>query len=420
MKLFNGTTNYQHVSPALSGLTGFTLAMMLRTTTAVSGATPAGWLDGSNHQIRLALNTPSAGRVGITLRAGTPLRISHWAAASIFDGQTHSVIFTRSAATGAIRAWIDGVEAAVTNTLATLTTQAINCTVQPCLGALDTSGTRSVFFPGAVGEFALFTSVLSDAAIRELAAGFAWRFHPASPPTVYYPGGGIELAVVPAGSIPVSASPPSDTTHPCIRAPIGLVSPACNAGRLGGYDVFAVEGRPAIVGVDQPVKRLPREVTAFTLPEESLAPDRRTFVSIVPFNLSGYADEASTFEVAVDDKGDVLLNPLPVTALRATARAGGWVDIAWTYVDPDGALLADEFIVAIEPLEGQAIDQPAAVPVIEPLQQDYATAVQLPDGAYRVRVYAAREGSYEPHVTGVEVRADGTAPAVLPVAMTLT
>ena len=418
MKSFNGKSNYQHVSPAISGLTGLTLAMILRTTSAASG-TPAGWADASNHIVRLSINTPSASRIGITLRAGTPLRISHWDAAGAFDGLAHSVIFTRSAATGAIRAWVDGVEKAVTNTIATLTTQAINCTVAPCLGALDTSGTRSVFFAGAVGEFALFASVLSDAAIRELAAGFAWRFRPGTVPTIYYPGGGIEQAVVPAGSIPASASPPTDTTHPCIRAPRGRVVPACNAGRLGGYDVFAAEGRTPIVGVDLPVKRLPREAAAFALPQASLAPGSRTFVSVVPFNLSGYAEEAAIVEVPVDEGGDVQLYPRPVTALRVTARAGGWVDIEWTYDEPDGVLLADEFIVAIEPLEGQSIDQPDAVPVIEPLQRDYATAVQLPDGAYRVKVHAAREGSYEPHVTGVDVRADGTPPEVVPVAMTL-
>lgn len=424
MKLFNGTSNYQHVSPAVTGLTGFTLAMMLRTTTAVANATPAGWSGTvppfAIHWIQVQLNAPSAGRIRAWLRAGTGQRSVDWDSSEVFDGAAHSVILQRAAATGLIRAWIDGVEKAVTTSLSSLTTQAISCPTALCIGALDSAGTRSAFFDGAVGEFLLFSSEISEAQIRELAAGFAWRFRPETPPVVYYPGGGIEQAVVPAGSIPVSGSPPADTTHPCIRTPRGRIVPACNAGRLGGYDVFTAEGRAPIVGVDLPVKRLPREAVSFSLPEASLAPSSRTFVSVVPLNLSGYGLATLPVEVTVDDKGDVQLYPRPVAALRVTARAGGWVDIEWTYDEPDGVLLADEFIVAIEPLEGQAIDQPDAVPVVEPLQRDYAMAVQLPDGAYRVKVHAAREGSYEPHVTGAEVRADGTPPAVVPVPMTLT
>lgn len=418
MKQFNGSTNYLHIAPPLTGLTGFTLAMLLRTTSAVGG-TPAGWADAANHQVRMSINTPSAGRIGITLRAGVPLRISHFDAASIFDGALHSVIVQRSGATGAVRAFVDGIESAVTNTVSSLTTQPINSSRPLCLGALDTSGALSTFFAGSIGEFALWMREISDIERRMSAAGFSHRFH-APGPSVYFPAGGIERPIIALGAIPLSFSPPADAPHPCIRAPLDRLSPACNAGRLGGYDVFAAPGRPPVIGIDLPVKRLPREAVDFELPASAMAPAARTFVSVVPFNLSGYADNATTVEIAADDKAGVQLYPSPVRELRATPRAGGWVGIDWVYEEPNGDLIADEFVIAIEPLDGAAVEQPPAVPVIEPLQRDYASAVQLADGAYRIKVFASRAGSYEPHVTGVDVRADGTPPSVQPVPVYVT
>lgn len=176
-----------------------------------------------------------------------------------------------------------------------------------------------------------------------------------------------------------------------------------------GYQVFVTQGRIADPETDTPVATIPPSESQAQIPIAGLGLLANTlyFITVVAFNETGFS-EVIWARLMTDGTGDPDLRPSPVKDLKVKAIAGGKAMITWSYDEPDDRRRADTFAIEAEKLKGGA---PITAEADVTDAKNYAIELAGPDGPYRVRVFAERDGVREEAVTGVDVLLDSVPPA---------
>lgn len=174
-----------------------------------------------------------------------------------------------------------------------------------------------------------------------------------------------------------------------------------------GYEIYVNKDREWQAG-DVPVGFVASSETTFETAVAGLGllPNTVYFVSIVAVTANGRSEPVSA-RIVTDETGAPEIRPSPVGDLTVVATADGGAVARWTYDQVTGDR-ADSFAVEVTGLRGEAPIAVDDVPCNE--AREYRAEFSGPDGDYRVKVYSQLAGVFEPAVTGVDVRLDGTAP----------
>lgn len=182
-----------------------------------------------------------------------------------------------------------------------------------------------------------------------------------------------------------------------------------------GYLVFAKAGVAPDPVVDTPIATVePTEATAdLDVPFPGAA--ARMYGLVVPTNAQGMGLPGAAFAFAFDGGGEVDASPAPVTNLRLRPKAGGYVDVTWSYRDSELLLKAEQFeIEATLKLDSTGVTATLITTVVgrDPLRQDYSRTIgPMSPGLLTVRVVSATESSKVLNVQSASVRVDPTAPS---------
>ncbi len=181
-----------------------------------------------------------------------------------------------------------------------------------------------------------------------------------------------------------------------------------------GYKVFVKAGVAADPDVDKPVAVLRRDRTAVALDCEKLGmpPNARMIASIVAFNPTGRATEASDVTFPTDGDGMPLTIPTAISRLSARPEAGGTLRVAWQYVEENAPLAwADVFRVEVDGDDVGEVERAGLVKDYEFLTESLA------DGEHEIRVFAENASGYVAEVPVVNVKSDATPPTTAAIAL---
>lgn len=203
-----------------------------------------------------------------------------------------------------------------------------------------------------------------------------------------------------------------------------------------GYRIYLRKSAAPILGVDSPLITTTdlvnlQDVMLALLPTVA---DSDYFGIVTAFNAFGESDAIAHFEFRTDETGRPMLVPSPITNLRATALAGGVIELEWDYWEVNAVgVVADDFWIigsleplpVIQPFEAGLWEIQEIVPHLQPRRR-YALQVQLDPSPFDVefqlylRVLSRRDGKFEPHVSDVVVLADAAAPATVAAEMSVS
>lgn len=177
---------------------------------------------------------------------------------------------------------------------------------------------------------------------------------------------------------------------------------------ITGYEIYISKDRAYQEG-DVAIALVPGMENSFQTAVAGLGllPASVYFASVIAVTSSGRSEPVSA-RFVTDGAGTPELRPSLVGNLSVVAGAGGTAVVRWTYDEPSGIGRADTFSIVVESLTGGA---PIAVAdVAAGTSREYQISLSGPDGDFRVKVFSKRWGLYEPAVTGMDVRLDGTPP----------
>lgn len=123
-------------------------------------------------------------------------------------------------------------------------------------------------------------------------------------------------------------------------------------------------------------------------------------VRVAAFNAVGQSDAIEVL-FRTNAEGVPRLLPAIVRGVAAVPLAGGRVRVSWSYEERQPEHRADEFVIRAVSLEGAEDVEVGGVRVA--LAPQHATTMELPEGLWLIKVFAARDGVWNEHVTGAPV-----------------
>ncbi|MFH1420104.1 MAG: hypothetical protein ABII12_17665 [Planctomycetota bacterium] len=404
---FDGINQYALPSQALPPLDDFTIALRILIPTTLTGSILGAV--SADDRIVVTANETLVGRTEVYVRGGGAEKVIRFPARSpgLYDGQVHSLVITRSAAT--VCAWVDDTYQR-SNDFGGLQDETVSLELPVAIAASNVDGVLSSFLAVSVAEFAVWPYVLSDDEIAMLANGFSPKFMRIVP--LHYWEGFDHRETVGGAWWTVTGVLLDE--HPTVIQPDGTILSHPNPRRHGGYDVYVKEGVPATPGVDFPTRRVDRTVNGLSLlaAQLGLEPNKSYCTSVVPFNTSGHATERADAWIETDETGDPSAAPTPVFNVRVEVLAGGGARVRWTYDELAGTHIAEEFLIEIEGVGGALPDPDDVVVTHHPPRREYTHDLALsPEGLYRLRVLSRLDGKAITSVPWLEFRTDATPPA---------
>lgn len=131
-------------------------------------------------------------------------------------------------------------------------------------------------------------------------------------------------------------------------------------------------------------------------------------VRVAAFNAAGQSDAIEVL-FRTDAEGVPRLLPSVVRGVAAVPLAGGRVRVSWSYEERQPEHRADGFVIRAVSLEGAEDVQVDGVRVA--LAPQHAKTLELPEGLWLVKVFAALDGVWNEHVTGAPVLVRAVTPA---------
>lgn len=370
----------------------FTLALWFRFDQAVSDY---GTLVGRSgvspvHVIRADLDGVT-GYLGVRLEQAGSAFVAELAGYAVDDNVWHLLVIVRSGTT--VRTYVDGRPLTVSvNALPSADfvggAIAIGGLYQEHLfGAPPTIDNPTVI---DCGQWGVWDVALGEAEVLHLASGMSFG-DTANPPVEHWKFYDANL------ELPLGAT--------------GDPAGAFDHESMAAYGLFSMAGAAPIEGVDRPIRILASNLTSVLLAEAELGMTANSlhFLGICPFNLAGF-DSMTVLSFPTDAAARPVTVPATVRITSIRPLAGGYVLVGWTYEEVLGFAYADRFRLAFEALSGQAPVADALV--MKVARENSLTVGPLADGAWRVRVYSERATKFNSAVTGAEVRADATPPAI--------
>lgn len=194
-----------------------------------------------------------------------------------------------------------------------------------------------------------------------------------------------------------------------------------------GYRVFVKAGQMPDVAVDSPIATVDAAATSVELDVAFPGSAATMHGLVVPFNAQGQGLPGATFAFAFDGAGEVDASPAPVTNLRATPKAGGLIELTWTYRDHDLRQKAALFIVtgSLRQDSGATVNLNLALPANQlsvdrngPQVEYRHTLGPVASGVIEVKVLSrTADGTSESNVQSVVARVDADAPADISLAL---
>lgn len=144
------------------------------------------------------------------------------------------------------------------------------------------------------------------------------------------------------------------------------------------------------------------------LPALALDPHATYRARVAAFNPQGQSEVIEVL-FRTDAEGVPRLLPSPVRGVAAVLLAGGRVRVSWSYEERHAERRAEEFVIRAVSLEGAEDVEVNGVRVA--LAPQHAVTIELPDGLWLMKVFAARDGAWNEHVSGAPVMVRSELPA---------
>lgn len=190
---------------------------------------------------------------------------------------------------------------------------------------------------------------------------------------------------------------------------------------VGGYAIFATADRPPDPDVDTPIAIEDATVAASEIDVVFPGSAARIHGLVVAVNDQSDGLPGAAFGFAFDGLGDIEASPAPVTNLKASPKAGGLVDVTWSYRDADLKQKAAAFqLTGTVGLDAggsstlaSLLDSGQLTVSRDGLRPDYRQQIgPLPAGLLELSVLSATQlGSAVSDVQSVTVRVDPDAPS---------